>query len=47
MRNVSNKICSENQNTHFMFNNSFSEVRIVYEIMYKNMLQTDRELIKT
>jgi hypothetical protein len=23
MRNVSDKICRENQNTHFMFNNNF------------------------
>jgi len=26
MRNVSDKSCRENQNTHFMFNNSFSKI---------------------
>jgi len=24
MRNISDKTCRENQNTHFMFNNNFS-----------------------
>ena len=37
MRNVLDKSCRENQNTHFMFNNFFSENRAVYEIMSKNM----------
>jgi len=27
MRNVSNKNCRENQNTHFVFNNIFSKIR--------------------
>jgi hypothetical protein len=35
MRNVSDKSCRENQNTHFMFNNFFSENPVVYEIMWK------------
>ena len=35
MRNVSDKSCRENQNTHFVFSNSFSENRAVYEIMGK------------
>ena len=36
MRNVSDKICSENQNTHFVFNSHFfSENHAVYEIMWK------------
>jgi len=26
MRNVSDKSCTENQNTHFMFNNFFSKI---------------------
>jgi len=26
MRNVSNKLCRENQNTHFMFNNFFLKI---------------------
>jgi hypothetical protein len=43
MRNVSYRICTENQNTHFVFNNFFfSDNRSVCEIMWKNMLQPDR-----
>ena len=38
MRNVSDKTCRENQNTHFMF----SENRAVYEITCKNTVQTNR-----
>jgi hypothetical protein len=41
MRNVSDKICTENQNTHFMFNNFFPENLAVYEIMWKNTLEPD------
>jgi hypothetical protein len=41
MRNISDKSCRENQNTHFMFNNFFSENRAVYVIMWKNMVQPD------
>ena len=42
MRNVSLKSCTENRNTHFMFNLFFfflffpSENRVAYEIMWKN-----------
>jgi len=35
MRNVSDKICRENQNTHFVFNDFFFENCAVYEIMRK------------
>jgi hypothetical protein len=35
MRHISDKSCTENQNTHFMFNNFFPENRAVYEIMWK------------
>ena len=38
MRNVLDKICRENKNTHFMFNNFFFENRAVDEIMSKNMV---------
>ena len=38
MGNVSNKRCRENQNTHFMFSNFFSENRAVYEIMWKSVV---------
>jgi hypothetical protein len=42
MRDVSDKSRTENQNTHFMFNNIFSESGAVYEIIYKNMAEPDR-----
>ena len=41
MRNVSNKSCTENQNTH-TFNYFFSENFAVYEIMSKNMVEPER-----
>jgi hypothetical protein len=37
--NISDKICTENQNTHFMFNNFFSENRAFDEIMWKNTVE--------
>jgi len=42
MRNVSDKSRRESQNTHFMFNNFFSENRVVYEIMWENIVQPTR-----
>jgi len=41
MRNVSGENCRETQNTHFVFRNFFFENRSVYEIMWKNMVQSD------
>jgi hypothetical protein len=35
MKNLSDKSCRENQNTHFVFNNFFFENRAVYEISGK------------
>jgi len=44
-------LCSENQNTHFMFRKSkhtlyvqkcFSENRVFYKMMWKNMVKLDR-----
>jgi hypothetical protein len=35
MRNVLDKSCREKQNTHFMFNNFFSENRTIYENVEK------------
>ena len=35
------KVVRENQNTHFMFNNFFSENRSVYEIMSKIVLEVE------
>jgi hypothetical protein len=40
MRNVSNKSCRENQNTHFIFSNFFN--CSVYEVMWKNTVELDR-----
>jgi hypothetical protein len=42
MRNVSNKICRENQNTHFIFSDFFPENRPVYQIMSTNMVQAEK-----
>jgi hypothetical protein len=40
MRNVSDKIRRENQNTHLMLKNFFfCENRAVYEIVWKNIVQ--------
>jgi hypothetical protein len=42
MRNILDKSCEENQNTHFMTNNIFfSENRAVYEIISKNLVEPD------
>jgi hypothetical protein len=41
MRNVLGKSCRENQNTHFMRNNFFSENRAVDEIMSKNVVEPE------
>jgi hypothetical protein len=40
MGNVSDKSCGENE-TYFMFNNSFSENCTIYEIMSKNEVETE------
>jgi len=45
MRNVSDKSCRENQNTHFMLNNIhifFFENRVVYEIMWEKIVERGR-----
>jgi len=42
MRNVSNKRCRENQNTHFVFGNFFFENGAVYEKMWKNTVERGR-----
>jgi len=36
MRNISDKLCREKQNTHFMFNVLFPENRVAYEITRKH-----------
>jgi hypothetical protein len=47
MRNFSDKSCRENQNTHFMLSNFFSENPAVYEIMWKNIVEPDRPQMAT
>ena len=42
MRNVLDKSCRGNQNTHFVLNNVFFENHIVYEIMWKNTTEQSR-----
>jgi hypothetical protein len=41
MRNVVDESRREYQSTHSVFNNSFSENRAVYEIMSKNVVDTE------
>jgi len=40
MRNVSDKSCGENQITHIIFNNCFSENLVFHEIELKNIVQS-------
>jgi len=42
IRNVSDKRCRENQNTHFMFNFFSPESHALYEIMWKNTTEPDK-----
>jgi len=42
MKNLSDKNCVENQNTHFEFNKFSFQNRAVYEIMWKNIVEQDR-----
>ena len=42
--NVLDKICTQNQNTHFMFNNFFFENRAVYDIMSKDMESNEPQM---
>jgi len=42
IRNISGRRCGENENTHFMLN-KFSENCAIYEIMWKNMIQPEKE----
>jgi len=36
------KLCRENQSTHFVSNTPLSEIHGVYEVMYKNIVDSDR-----
>jgi len=42
MKNVSVKSYRENQNTHFVLSNLFSENHAIYEIMWKNIVERGR-----
>jgi hypothetical protein len=42
MRNISDRSCRENRNTHFIFSNFFPENRTVHEIMWKHIVQPGR-----
>ena len=43
VKNVSDKRCKDNSNTHFIFNNMSLEIRAVCEIMWKILYkQTDQ-----
>ena len=42
MRNVSDEICRQNQNSHFIFNSIYSESHAVHEIIWKNIVEPDR-----
>jgi len=47
MKNISDKVCRENQNTYFMFNTYFfPKNRDVYEMMWENMGQPNRPQTK-
>ena len=48
MRNVSDESCRENQKAHFTFNFFFPpEIRAVYEIMCKNIVELGRPQMAT
>jgi hypothetical protein len=42
MRNVSDKRCRENQNTHFVLINFFLKNRPIYDILWKNITEWGR-----
>ena len=43
MRSVLNKICRENQNTHFMFSDAIPKIVHIYEIMSNKMVESERK----
>jgi len=42
MKFVSDEICGETRSTPFMFNNVSSKNRVLYEIMWKNIVERGR-----
>jgi len=45
MKTISDGIFRENQNTHFRFNNYFPENSAVCEVMWRNIVQSDKPQI--
>jgi hypothetical protein len=45
MRNVSDKICGENQNTDIICNNLFSKYCAIHEVMCENVVYPHRPQI--
>jgi len=41
IRNVSHRLCTENQITHFVFNNFYSIIVPFYEVMWKSVVEPD------
>jgi hypothetical protein len=44
MRNISDKSCIENQNTHFILKNFFPENHAFYEIMWKKYYRAGKAI---
>jgi hypothetical protein len=42
-RNLSGRSCRENQNTHFMSDNFSPENRAFHEIMWKNIVEPEKQ----
>ena len=41
IRNASDKSCKENKITYVIFDNFFSEIRAIYNIMWKNTVEPE------
>jgi hypothetical protein len=46
IRNVSDKRCRENKNTHFIFNYLFIRKSCLFKIMWKNIVESNRTQMK-
>ena len=45
-KNVSDKICEENKNKHFVFNNFFFRKNFFNEIMWRNIVECLKKKLK-
>ena len=43
IRNIADKICRANQNTHFIFNKMFTKICASCKVIWKTDVQTDRQ----